>query len=77
VKVILAFDRLEAETIAYEASLPPRSRDVMLVATDRKTDLPRLRGLLLRRADVIEAPSAHRGRFYDDYRRQLEIAFYE
>lgn len=76
-KVILAFAWLEAENLAYEHGLPPRSRDVMLIATDRKTDQVRLRGLMLKRDDVIEHPSARRGRFYDDYRQQLEIAFYE
>lgn len=76
-KVILAIKLVEATTVAYENGLPPRSRDVMLIATDKTTDLPRLQGVMLKRDDVIEAPSAARGRFYDDYKRQLEIAFYD
>lgn len=76
-KVILAFARLEASTVAYEHGLPPKSLDTMLVATDRKTDLTRLQGVMLKREDVIEQPSAARGRFYAEYMRQLEIAFYD
>lgn len=76
-KVILARDLREAELTAYENDLPPRSRDVMLIATDSGSGLNRLRGLMLKREDVIEVETAHRGRYYPAYQRQLEAAFYD
>lgn len=76
-KVILARTEREAELLAYEHELPPRSRDVMLIATDKGSSLGRLRGLSLSREDVLEDPSAERGRYYRAIRRQLEPAFYD
>lgn len=76
-KVILALDLREAELAAYENDLPPRSRDVILIATDKGSGLNRLRGLMLTREDVIEVDGAPRGRYYTAYKRQLEAAFYD
>lgn len=75
-KVILAQHERDAELLAYDEGLPPRSRDVILISTDKQSGLSRLRGLMLKRDDVLEHPSAIRGRFYADYRRQLEPTFY-
>lgn len=76
-KVILARTVREAELVAYEAELPPRSRDVVLIATDNASGLNRLRGLMLKREDVITGDEAARGRYYDEYKRQLEVLFYD
>lgn len=76
-KVVLARHVRDAELLAYENELPPRSRDVMLVATDKQSGLDRLRGLSLSREDVIESADAARGRFYAEVRRMLEPRFYD
>ena len=75
--VILAGSVQEAEVIAVERGLPPRSLDVMLISTGHTQGLRRLRGLALARDDVTVAPSAHRGRYMRDYERQLETLFYD
>jgi hypothetical protein len=77
VKVILAETVREAELVALGRGIPPKGSHTMLVATSKPGSAGRCRGLFLERDDVIEDPSARRGRFYGEIKRTLEPAFPE
>lgn len=75
--VVLAEFVREAELHCYENNVPPKSSGTVIVATSVESHLKRVQGLSISRSDVVELPSAPRGRFYDQVLRHLEVAVYD